>query len=357
MSSSDQGPWGERAAMPAAPDQGAQGYTRPAATATELAAIVSTDFVGAAARNRRNTWLLISIMIGIGAVLGYLIGAVIQAGEDPAMHPLGSGLGFGFALFMIAVSLVWTLIAMRFGDRIVLGLSGAREVTPEEAPQLHNIVEEMAIAAGLPKPRVAIIDSEALNAFATGMSPERSAVAVTRGLMKALTREELQAVVGHEMGHVLNMDIRYGTAVGIYVGLIALLADGALRMLRFSSLGRSRSSSGNGKGNPLQIILLVLLVLFAIIAPIAAKLVQMAISRQREYLADATSVKLTRNSVAMISALEKLGGSDVPFDKANRATQHLFIVNPFRDFTAKASALMSTHPPLAERIERLRNLK
>lgn len=355
MSASDQGPWGDRSAMPAAPDAEATVYVRPRPTAAAMAAVVSTDFVAAAARNRRNTWLLIGIMIAIGAVLGYLIGAVIQAGDDPYMNPLASGLGFAFALFMIAVSLVWTLIAMRFGDKIVLGLSGAKEVTPEEAPQLHNIVEEMAIAAGLPKPRVAIIETDALNAFATGMSPQRSAVAVTRGLMNALNREELQAVVGHEMGHVLNMDIRYGTAVGIYVGLIALLADGALRMLRFSGTGRSRSS--NGKGNGLQVVLLVLLVVFAIIAPIAAKLVQMAISRQREYLADATSVRLTRNSVAMISALEKLGNSTVPFDKANRATQHLFIVNPFRDFTAKASALMSTHPPLAERIDRLRNLR
>lgn len=348
------GPWGDRSAAPADPE--ATVFAPAPSRAAAVAGIVSTDFIGAAARNRRNTWVLVSVMIAIGAVLGYLLGAAIEAGEgDPYFNPFASGLGFGFALFMIAVSLIWTLVAMRFGARIVLSLSGAKEVSAEEAPQLHNVVEEMAIAAGLPKPKVAIIETEALNAFATGMSTDKAAIAVTRGLLATLNREELQAVVGHEMGHVLNLDMRYGTAVGVYVGLIALVADGILRTMRVASLGRSRSS--NGKGNGLQAVLMVVLLLFAIIAPIAAKFVQMAISRQREYLADATSVKLTRNSVAMISALEKLGASTVPFDKANRATQHLFIVNPFRDFSAKASALMSTHPPLAERIERLRNLK
>ncbi|PWR23769.1 M48 family metallopeptidase [Zavarzinia compransoris] len=347
------GPWGRRSPAPPPAEEGATVFApRPAATAA--AGLVSTDFHAAAARNRRLTWILIAVMIAIGAVLGYLIGATVEAGEGRAdFKPWASGLGFGFAVVMIAISLVWTLIVMKIGDRIVLSLSGAREVTAEQEPQLHNIVEEMAIAAGIPKPRVAVMETEALNAFATGMSTERSAVAVTRGLMQALNREELQAVVGHEMGHVQNLDVRYGTAVGVYVGLIALVGDAVLRMSRF---GGGRRSSGNGKNNGAQAILMVILVIAAIVAPIAAKLVQMAISRQREYLADATSARLTRNPLALISALEKLGASTVPLDRANRATQHLFIVNPFRDFSAKATALMSTHPPLAQRIERLRNL-
>ncbi|WP_165837470.1 M48 family metallopeptidase [Zavarzinia aquatilis] len=316
--------------------------------------IAATDFLGAARRNRRNTVTLVVVMIGIGAVLAYLLGAVIEAGEgDPRFNPAASGVGFGFAMIMIAISLVWTLIALKAGDRIVLRLVGAREVGVDEAPQLHNVVEEMAIAAGIPKPRVAIIETDALNAFATGMSRDRAAIAVTRGLLNTLNREELQAVVGHEMGHVLNLDVRYGTAVGVFVGLIALLADGILRLGRFGRMGRGR---GNDKGGGLQLVLLILLIVAAILAPLAAKLVQMAISRQREYLADATSARLTRNPLALISALEKLGASGVPFAQANRAVQHLFIVNPFRDFSAKASALMSTHPALAERIARLRNL-
>ncbi|MFA5122193.1 M48 family metalloprotease [Zavarzinia sp.] len=327
---------------------------RPAAAAT--AGLVSTDFVGAAARNRRATWGLIGIMIAIGALLGYLLGAFVESGNGaPNFNPFASATGFGFAIFMIVVSGIWTLIVLRFGDRIVLGLSGAREVSAEEAPVLHNVVEEMAIAAGVPKPRVAIMDTDALNAFAAGMSPDHVAIAVTRGLLASLNREELQAVVGHEMGHLLNLDVRYGTAVGVYVGLIALLADAILRV---ASWGGGRSSrSSNGKGGGAQVLLGILLVIAAILAPIAARLVQMAISRQREFLADATSARLTRNPLALISALEKLGASTVPMANANRATQHLFIVNPFRDFSAKASALMATHPPLAERIERLRNLR
>ena len=316
--------------------------------------IASTDFEGAAHRNRRNTVILVAVMIAIGAVLAYLLGAVVEAGEgDPRFNPAASGVGFGFAVVMIAISLVWTLITMKAGDRIVLSLVGAREIDAAEAPQLHNVVEEMAIAAGVPKPRIAIIETDALNAFATGMSRDHVAIAVTRGLLNSLSREELQAVVGHEMGHVLNLDVRYGTAVGVFVGLIALLADGILRLGRFGRMGRGR---GNDKGGGLQVVLLILLIVAAILAPLAAKLVQMAISRQREYLADATSARLTRNPLALISALEKLGTSTVPFDRANRAVQHLFIVNPFRDFSAKASALMSTHPALADRIDRLRNL-
>lgn len=353
MSDFNRGPWdGRRPAPPPAEEEATVIVPRPAAAS---AGLVATDFHAAAARNQRLTWVLISVMIAIGAVLGYLIGATLEAGEGRAdFKPWASGVGFTFAIFMIVVSLVWTLIVMKVGDKIVLSLSGAREVTAEEEPQLHNIVEEMAIAAGLPKPRVAVMETEALNAFATGMSTNRSAIAVTRGLMQTLNREELQAVVGHEMAHVQNLDVRYGTAVGVYVGLIALVGDAVLRMSRFG--GGRRSSSGN-KNNGAQAILMVILIVAAIVAPIAAKLVQMAISRQREYLADATSAKLTRNPLALISALEKLGNSTVVMDKANRATQHLFIVNPFRDFSAKASALMSTHPPLVQRIERLRNLR
>lgn len=352
MSDFNRGPWdGRRPAPPPAEEEATVIVPRPAAAS---AGLVATDFHAAAARNQRLTWVLISVMIGIGAVLGYLIGATLEAGEGRAdFKPWASGVGFTFAIFMIVVSLVWTLIVMKVGDKIVLSLSGAREVTAEEEPQLHNIVEEMAIAAGLPKPRVAVMETEALNAFATGMSTKRSAIAVTRGLMQALNREELQAVVGHEMAHVQNLDVRYGTAVGVYVGLIALVGDAVLRMSRFGGGRRSSSNKNNGA----QAILMVILIVAAIVAPIAAKLVQMAISRQREYLADATSAKLTRNPLALISALEKLGNSTVVMDKANRATQHLFIVNPFRDFSAKASALMSTHPPLVQRIERLRNLR
>jgi heat shock protein HtpX len=242
-------------------------------------------------------------------------------------------------------------VAFSQGDRIVLRLTGAREVSADDEPVLYNVVEEMAIAAGIRKPRLYVIETGALNAFATGMSPAHSAIGVTRGLLESLNREELQGVVGHEMGHIVNWDIRYATAVGVIVGLIALVSDGALRSLYFS--GRSRNS---GKGGSGAAFVMLALVAFAALAPLFAFLVQMAVSRQREFLADATSVRLTRHPQGLIAALEKLAASSETFKGANRATQHMFIVNPFRNFDEHASRLSATHPPLALRINRLRNL-
>jgi heat shock protein HtpX len=215
---------------------------------------------------------------------------------------------------------------------------------------LHNVVEEMAIASGMPKPKVYVMEVDAENAFATGMSPQHSAICVTRGLLQKLNREELQGVVGHEMSHIANADTRYMAVVGVTVGLIALVSQLILRSLRFGGIG-----GGNKKGGG-AIILLVLLIIAAILAPLAAKLVQLAVSRQREYLADATSVQFTRNPAGLISALAKLDAAAAPFHGATEATQHLFIVNPMRSFGEKASALMATHPATQLRIDRLRNL-
>jgi heat shock protein HtpX len=172
--------------------------------------------------------------------------------------------------------------------------------------------------------------------------------------LNTLNREELQGVIGHEMGHIVNWDIRYATAVGVIVGLIALVSDGALRSLYFS--GRSSNSGNSGKAGGGAVFVMLALVAFAALAPVFAFLVQMAVSRQREFLADATSVRLTRHPQGLIAALEKLAATAEPFKGANRATQHMFIVNPFRNFKEKASWLSATHPPLALRINRLRNL-
>jgi heat shock protein HtpX len=203
------------------------------------------------------------------------------------------------------------------------------------------------------------MESAALNAFATGLSPQKSAIAVTRGLLTALTREQLQGVVAHEMGHVLNLDTRYMVAVGIMVGLIALVSDLVLRSFRFGgyrSSGGSRRSSSKGGGGAALIVFAIMIV-FLILAPIAAQLVRFAVSRQREYLADATSVQLTRNPVGLIGALEKLGAGETSGPEiGNRATQHLFIVNPLKNFGSGASALFATHPSIQDRIQRLQNL-
>lgn len=322
--------------------------------------LTGTDFLAAQRANRRRTrWLLIILTL-IAAGLGALIGAVLtfEGGTaDDAFQALVGPAAIGGALLFALASTIWSGITLAFGDRILSGIAGAKEVTREEEPQLHNIVEEMSLAAGLPKPRVLVIETEVPNAFATGMRTSRSAIGVTRGLMKTLSRSELQGVIGHEMGHIGNLDTRYMTAVGVTVGLIAMVSEIALRSLRWGSMGRNRSSSSDSKKGGGQIILVVLLIVFAILAPIAAKLVQFAVSRQREYLADATSVQFTRNPEGLIGALEKLTQAAKPFPGVSGATQHLFIVNPLRQFSSKAWALFATHPALEDRIARLRDLR
>lgn len=319
-----------------------------------------TDFLAAARQNERNTRRLVILLHVMAACLGYLLGWNFQiwGGAWPEQATsiwFWSGWGVTGALLMLLVSMLWSWIALRRGDRILLRIAGAQEVSAAEEPVLHNVVEEMAIAAGLIKPRVYILETDALNAFATGLDVRHAAIGVTRGLLDTLDREELQAVIGHEMGHIVNLDIRYATAVGVLVGLIALVSDGALRLLRYSG-GRGSSRSGNDRSGGGALVALMILLLFAVLAPLAARLVQMAVSRQREFLADATSVRLTRNAQGMVSALEKLALHAKPFKGANRATQHMFIVNPFRNFSERATSLMATHPPLARRIARLRNL-
>jgi heat shock protein HtpX len=322
--------------------------------------LARTDFHAAIRRNAWNTFWLCPLLVLVGLALGFAVGWTVESyvvapeGGRAFADPLAvDGWGLRGAAIMLAASSVAILVALTRGDRIVLSLAGAREVTPEEAPQLHNIVEEMALAAGLPKPRVAVIETPALNAFATGLKPERAAIAVTRGLMENLTRSELQGVVGHEMSHIGNNDILYATAVGVLVGLIVLVSDAALRSLRYAGHGRGRSRSRKGGAGIAVVVLLV----FALLAPLAARLVQMAISRQREYMADATAVKLTRNPLGLIGALEKIGASSVPYEGANRAIQHLYIANPLKRYARGAKALFSTHPALAERIDRLRDLQ
>jgi heat shock protein HtpX len=315
-----------------------------------------TDFMAAARANQKATRRLITLLMIILAILGYLLGWSLQLlmGYLPDnletvwfLSPWGVRGALGLFVFGAA----WSWVAFSQGDRIVLRLTGAEEVSADDEPVLHNVVEEMAIAAGIRKPGLFVIETGALNAFATGMSPAHAAIGVTRGLLESLNREELQGVIGHEMGHIVNWDIRYATAVGVIVGLIALVSDGALRSLYFS--GRSRNS---GKGGSGAAFVMLALIAFAALAPLFAFLVQMAVSRQREFLADATSVRLTRHPEGLIAALEKLATSTETFKGANRATQHMFIVNPFRNFDEHASRLSATHPPLALRINRLRNL-
>jgi heat shock protein HtpX len=315
-----------------------------------------TDFVAAQRENRRRTVLLLVALTGLATLVGYMLGWTLEAEVSDGV-PLWSRLGVVLAGLMGIASVCWSGVSLAFGDSMVLAMAHAHEIDKQDAPQLYNVVEEMAIAAGVPMPRVMVVEVDALNAFATGTSTSNGTIAVTRGLLDTLSRDELQGVVAHEMAHLANLDTRYAVVVGVTVGLIALVCDAILRGRSWSSSSSSSSSSDSRSGGSGAAALLGILLIFVLVlAPIAAKFVQMAVSRQREYLADATSVQFTRNPEGLISALRKLAAKAAPFSGVSRATQHLFIVNPVQTFTRKSSALMATHPDIEDRIDRLRNL-
>lgn len=297
--------------------------------------------------NKRNSLLLILVFIAFVAVFGYVIGFAWIG--DPA------GALFGLAL-AFTVGIVSGIATYYGGARMVLAASRAREVTHDEAPVLYNVVEEMALAGGLPMPKVYIIDDTAPNAFATGRDPEHAAVAVTSGLLEKLDRDELQGVMAHEMSHVGNFDIRYAMLVGVLVGTTVLISDFFLRGLWWGG-GRRTGGNRGGGGGQIQLIMILVGIVLAILAPIFARLLQLSISRQREYLADATAVKLTRNPKGLADALEKISGDKEVLEAANRATAHLYIVNPIKRFERRAKGLFSTHPPIEERVSILRSLE
>lgn len=244
-----------------------------------------------------------------------------------------------------------TLIGYFNGDKIALASNQAHEVSAEVGPDLHRLVENLAITAGVPKPKIYVIDSAALNAFATGRDPEHASIAVTTGLLAQLERSELEGVLAHELSHVQNYDIRFSTMVAIFVGFLVMLSDLVLRTSMWSGGMRSRDDRGNS-GQVGAIFALVGLVLL-IVSPIIVKLIQLAISRQREYLADSSGALLTRYPEGLARALEKIAARpDV--ETAGSATAHLYIANPFRG--ANFRHLFSTHPPIEERIKRLRSM-
>ena len=299
------------------------------------------------ARNRRNSLLLIAAFLAFITVFGYIIGWAWLG------DPLRALAGLAFAL---VIGVVAGLISYYAGDKMVLAASRAREITHDDAPVLFNVVEEMSIAAGLPMPKVFIVDDTAPNAFATGRDPEHAIVAVTSGLLEKLDRDELQGVIAHEMSHVANFDIRYSMLVGILVGTTVLISDFFLRGLWFGG-GSGGGRRGGDGGNQLQIIMMLIAIVLAVLAPLFARLLQLSISRQREFLADATAVRLTRNPKGLADALQKISGDKEVLEAANRATAHLYIANPIKKFEKRSKGLFSTHPPIEERIQILRAIE
>jgi heat shock protein HtpX len=315
---------------------------------TEIPPVPSRrDFVIEMARNRRLSFLLLLGFPIIVILIGWAIGGYF---------------GYSFYGIIIAalVALGYLTVVYYAGDQMILSFSAAHRADPEADQQLINVVDEMRIAAGLAMPEVYVIESDAANAFATGRDPAHGKVVVTRGLLKLLNRDELQGVVAHEMSHIRNYDIRYAMLVAALVGAIALLADGFRRSFWWSGGGYGRRRIGRGGVGQGQggVLVMIALVLLALLAQLFAVLLQMAISRKREFLADASAVELTRNPLGLASALEKL---DNHLDRellasANRATQHLYIVNPFHQYGMNSVALFSTHPPIQARISLLRSM-
>ena len=298
------------------------------------------------ARNRRNSWILVLVVAAVLAALGGAIGGA-------------TGYGWGGVAVALVVAFFMSVGSYFAGDRLVLLSSGAKEVSQQETPdqyrQLLNVVTEMSLASGLSVPKVYVINDTAPNAFATGRDPKHASVAVTTGLLQKMDREQLQGVLAHELSHVGNYDIRFALLVGVLVGSIALLADW---FLRFTFWGGGRRGGGDrdrGGGGAAAILFIIALVL-AIVAPLIGRLVQLAVNRSRESLADVSAVELTRNPTGLARALRTIADDPEVLEVANRATQHLYIVNPIKSFEARSKSMWDTHPPLSERIAVLRSL-
>ena len=298
------------------------------------------------ASNRRKTFLLLFVAFVFLAIVGYFVG--LAFGTGPA--------GLAFA---IVLAVLLQLGAYFSGDKLVLASTRAREVTAEEEPRLHNIVEGLAIAAGVPKPRVYVVPEQAPNAFATGRDPEHSSIAVTQGLLDIMDRVELEGVIGHEMSHVVDRDILYGTLVATVVGAMVLLSEFAMRSWLWGGFGGRRSNNDSGGGGGLELIIFAIGFALMLLAPLFGQLIQLAVSRNREYLADAQGAMLTRYPPGLISALKEIRDAPHAMRSANNATAHLWLEQPSRvpgQQSGRMERLFSTHPPIDERIHRLEEM-
>ncbi len=300
-------------------------------------------------QNRRKS-VLLAVLMGVCLVLlGFLIGAAVDVRSGGAIGALAAAAIWGILSFLSYFA----------GDPIVLSFSGAKLVSPEIHPQLFNVVEEMKIAAGLHfMPHIYILDAAAPNAFATGKRPEEASIVVTAGLLTKLNRDELQGVVAHEMSHILNRDTQFVTFASMMLGAIVLISELFLRGFYYSGAGSGRRFRSGGSlkrgGGQMQALLVVVALVFAVLAPVMARLLYFAISRRREYLADASAVRLTRYPEGLASALEKIARSTEDLPQANKASAPLFIVNPLKEAGEEHADLSATHPPISERIRILR---
>ncbi len=300
------------------------------------------------AANKRKTVLLIFGAIVLLGAVGYVLGLWYG----------GYGSGVYGLVGAVALAVVLSLGSFFGGDRLVLASTRAREVTPQEQPRLHNIVEGLSIAAGIPKPRVYVIPEQAPNAFATGRNPEHSSVAVTEGLLSTMNRVELEGVIGHELSHVVDRDILVGTVVATLVGAVVLISEFFMRSWWWGGVRGRRGGDRSGGG--IEAIIFAVGLVLLVLAPIIGQIVRLAVSRQREFLADAQGALLTRYPPGLASALRKIGAaSGIPMRSANNATAHLWLNQPSRiqgEGMGPLEKLFSTHPPIEERIRRLEEM-
>jgi heat shock protein HtpX len=290
-------------------------------------------------KNKIKSWVLIFSFIAIICLIGGIFSYTYDSLE--------------ILLAIIFFSAFYAIIAYNNGGPMILALSGAKEADKKNHQKLINSVQELSIAAGIPTPKVYIIDDSALNAFATGKDPKNSYIAITTGLLDRLNREELEGVIAHELSHVKNYDIRFMMLAAVLAGLITLLSDFLLRTFLWKKKGSSRDKNGGA----ITALLIIIGVVLAALSPLIGKLIQLAVSRQREYLADAGSAEITRNPQGLIRALKKIKEDPDPLvDSANKATAHLFISSPFKKNKDYSAEFFSTHPSIDDRIKRLEEM-
>ncbi len=304
------------------------------------------DFYSTISHNKKMTYVLFLMFFLLIGFLSLIFSFVLDI-------YFGAGFIFFFSIFGI-LTIIFALASYYNSDKIVVKVTGAREAPKEQFKQLHNIVEELCLSSGLPKPRVFVMQDPSINAFATGRDPNHAVVCVTIGCLERLNREQLQGVVAHELSHIKNYDVRTMTLATVLVGITVLLSDMLIRMFIFGSISGSRGSKNAGG---IIIIAILVSILMAILTPLVAKMITFAISRKREFGADASAVEMTRNPLGLASALEIISKDPRPLSNANKATAHLYISNPFKGKTGFVTKLFSTHPPIEERINALKGKK
>jgi heat shock protein HtpX len=309
---------------------------------------MAMDFYSQISSNKRKTYFLFLAFFILIGFLSFVMSLIVDIFY-------GVGFVFIFSIFGI-LTIIFAIVSYYNSDKIVVAVSGAKEAPKAQYKQLHNVVEELCISSGLPAPRVFVINDPAINAFATGRDPKHAVVCVTTGCLKRLNREQLQGVIAHELSHIQNYDVLTMTMATVLVGMAILISDMIFRIFWFSSFSGSRGSSKNGGGVAI-VIVLVVGILAAVLTPIIANLIKLSISRKREFMADASAVKMTRNPEGLASALEIISHDSNLLKSANKATAHLYISNPLKGQKMMFKNMFSTHPSIDERINVLRGNK